>query len=147
MNLYSRSGSELVLSFLPRCSRCIFTGSSLLSDSQPPSSDGNHQSSSPPAVRQYNEIPKPKFFLGVNWELIKNPKILVEYVAKQVRQYGKIYRDKGFPGIPEFLYVADPNDIEKVFRVGDKGYPMRFPIKAWRKARDELKLPYGMFLE
>ncbi len=107
----------------------------------------NRLQTSEPDLRPFKEIPKTKCFLGVNWEFMKDSKKLVEYVSKQVEQYGTIFRDKPFPGFPELLYVVDPTDIEKVFRVGDKGYPKRLPIKFWYHIRDELKLPYGLFFE
>ena len=98
-------------------------------------------------ARPYEEIPKTKYFLGVNWEIMKKPYGLVDYLEKQVRTHGKIFRDKGGPGVPEVVYIVDPKDVELVYRAGDSGYPMRFPMTAWSQARDELKLPYGMFLE
>ena len=108
--------------------------------------NGKTGSGNTPA-RPYEGIPKTKFFLGLNWELMRDPKFLVDYLEKQVRTYGNIFRDKGGPGLPELLFIIDPKDVELVYRAGDRGYPMRFPITEWNQSRDELKLPYGMFLE
>ena len=98
-------------------------------------------------ARPYNEVPRPKNFLNVNWDVVKNPLGLADHMEKRVKSYGKIYKEKGFPGLPELLFIVDPKDIEKVFRAGDKEYPQRFQLPEWTQARDELHLPYGMFLE
>lgn len=41
------------------------------------------------AARQYEEIPKTDTFLGVNWELLRNLKSLVEFLEKQVKKAWK----------------------------------------------------------
>ena len=64
-----------------------------------------------------------------------------------MKTLGKIFRHKGTPGTPELLFIVDPKDVELVYRAADRGYPMRFPLTDWCQSKDELKLPYGMFLE
>ena len=101
----------------------------------------------PAATIPYKKIPKTKCFLGINWELIRNPYSLVEYLEKQVKVYGKIFRDQAVPFVPAYLYIFDPKDVEVVFRMGDKGHPKRYPMKIWKDVCDELKLPHGLFLK
>ena len=97
--------------------------------------------------RLYQDIPSPKTFLSLNWEVLKNPSKLIENIEDRVRSLGSVYIEKGIPGMPEFVVLVDPKDIETVYRAGDKGYPKRFPLTIWTDTREELKLPYGIFLE
>ena len=98
-------------------------------------------------ARPYNEVPRPKNFLNVNWDVIKNPLGFADHMEKRVKSYGKIYKEKGLPGLPELLFIVDPKDIEKVYRAGDKEYPQRFQFLEWMQSRDELHIPYGMVFE
>jgi len=100
-----------------------------------------------PEPLPYKDIPSPKTFLNLNWDVIKNPTSLVENMEERVRSLGNIYVEKGIPGLPAMVVLTDPKDIETVYRAGDKGYPARFPMKIWVDSRDELKLPYGVFLQ
>ena len=98
-------------------------------------------------ARPFSDLPSPNNFLGVNWGLLRDPSSFVDHVDKRVKTIGTIYREKRAPDMPEMLFVVDPEDIEKVYRAGDKGYPMHLPLPGWKESRDELQLPYGMFLE
>ena len=100
-----------------------------------------------PPLRPYSEIPKTKTFMGLNLEVIKDPSRLSNYTEKMVHEVGNIFKMTGVPGLPEMLFVIDPKDVEKVYRSGDQEYPMRIPVNELKQVRDELKVPYGMFLE
>ena len=98
------------------------------------------------AAKSYNEIPKTKTVLGLNMDILRKPTQLAQYMQEQGNQLGPIFRVTGTPGLPEMLCLIDPRDVETVFRVGDGGYPRRFPIPEWVEARKELKKPIGLFL-
>ncbi len=98
-------------------------------------------------ARPYDDIPSSKFFLNINWDMIKNPKSMPQILKKQTDTLGKIFKESGIPGLPPMVFIFDPHDIEKVFRAGDISYPRRFPIDEWVEVRKELNLPKGMFLE
>ena len=114
-------------------------------ESAPPSPKEVGHKEEPP--RPYNEIPFIKNFLGLNLEMMKDPYHMVEHTIKIALQHGYIFKMSGPPSMPAFLFVIDPKDVEKVFRVVDAGYPKRFPINEWMQVREELKIPFGMFLE
>ena len=97
-------------------------------------------------VRPYSEIPATKTTFGLNMELLKDPKKMPEYMEKQTKLHGSIYRLTGAPGLSELVCVTDPRDAETVFRMGDISTPMRFPFDEWKQARKELKKPMGLFL-
>lgn len=98
-------------------------------------------------AQPYSKIPKNKTFLGLNFEIMKDPRKVALYMEEQARKLGNIYRFGGVPGIPEMVVVLDPKDVETAFRVGDVDYPKRFPIWEWKAARKELQKPTGLFLE
>ena len=100
-----------------------------------------------PPIHPYSEIPKTKTFMGLNLEVMKDPSRLPEYTEKMVHEVGNIFKMTGVPGLPEMLFVIDPKDVEKVYRLGDQEYPTRLPFNELKQVRDELKVPYGMFLE
>ena len=97
-------------------------------------------------VRPYSEIPATKTTFGLNMELLKNPKKMPEYMEKQTKLHGSIYRLTGAPGMSELVCATDPRDVETVFRVGDHDIPKRYPLDEWKQAREELKKPTGLFL-
>lgn len=97
-------------------------------------------------VRPYSEIPSTKTTLGLNMDLVKDPKNMPKYMEKQTRLHGNIYRLTGAPGMPELLCVTDPRDAETVFRAGDTDIPKRFSMEEWKLVRKELKKPTGLFL-
>ena len=101
-------------------------------------------------IKKFLEIPTPKRIPILNFsrdfsKVAKNPFKVVNFIKERVEEFGKIYREKLSPGLPEFLFVLDPNDIEKVFRAGGK-YPRRFPLTEWVVARKQVGVPGGVFL-
>ena len=99
------------------------------------------------APRPFSEIPKTKTVLGLNLEVMKDPFRITDYAEKTVHELGHIFRITGTPGIPSMVFVVDPKEIEKVYRLGDQDYPKRFPFDMWKKVREDLKIPFGIFLE
>ena len=98
-------------------------------------------------VRPYSEIPATKTTFGLNMEVLKDgPQKMPEYMEKQTKLHGNIYRLTGAPGMSAVVCVTDPRDAETVFRVGDHDIPKRFPLDEWKIARKELKQPIGLFL-
>ena len=100
-------------------------------------------------VRPYSEIPATKTTFGLNLEVLKkiyNDNKPSEYLEKQTKLHGSIYRLTGAPGLSELVCVTDPRDAETVFRVGDHDIPKRLSLGEWKLARKELKKPMGLFL-
>lgn len=98
-------------------------------------------------AKPWSQVPKTKTTLGLNLELMKNPFRMYEYLQKQAKKLGHMFKLTGVPGLPEMVVVINPKDVEVVYRVGDSGYPQRFPFYEWEEARKELKRSNGMFLE
>ena len=99
-------------------------------------------------AKPFSAIPSPKRIplIGMSSDFLKlSPSNLVQLVYKRVEKLGKIYREKSIPGLPEFLFVLDPEDVAKVFRA-DGRHPRRFPISEWTDVRKELNIPIGLFL-
>ena len=99
-------------------------------------------------ARLFDAIPSPKRIplLGISSDFMKfSPSQAVKLVHKRVEELGKLYREKIVPGLPEFLFVLDPEDVAKVFRA-DGRHPRRFPISEWTTLRKELNIPNGLFL-
>lgn len=69
-------------------------------------------------------------------------KRLLDAQAELVEKYGKIYRIQ-FPGI-EIVPIADPEDVEKVFR-SDGKYPRRFDNHVMDFYRETRKKIPGLF--
>ena len=128
----------------PASSRKHVHQSVFLSTAVPKEDEGTRERLEP---RPYEDIPSPKTFLNLNWKVLKNPAGLVQNMEERVRSLGNIYVEKGIPGMPESVILVDPKGIETVYRAGDKGYPKRFPFPLWIDTREELNIPYGMFLE
>ena len=72
---------------------------------------------------------------------------MADFMEWTTKELGHIFRLPGLPGMPEFVCVVDPADVETVYRTGDTDYPMRFVITEWVRARKEQNQPFGMFLE
>ena len=99
-------------------------------------------------AKPFDAIPSPKRIplIGMSSDFMKfSPSQAVQLVHKRVEKFGRIYREKFVPGLPEFLFVLDPEDVAKVFRA-DGRHPRRFPISEWTDIRKELNLPIGLFL-
>jgi hypothetical protein len=74
-----------------------------------------------------------------------SPTETVRTVRRRVDELGKVYREKLVPGLPEFVFVLDPEDVAKIFRA-DGRHPRRFPISEWMTVKKELNVPIGLFL-
>ena len=99
-------------------------------------------------AKPFSAIPSPKRIplIGMSRDFMKvSTSDLVQAVYRRVEELGKIYREKLFPGLPEFVFVLDPEDVAKVFRA-DGRYPRRFPLPEWIDVRKELNIPIGLFL-
>ena len=110
----------------------------------PSSGDASHFATAKP----FDAIPSPKKIplIGVSRDIMKlSPSQTVHAIKRRVNELGKIFREKMFPGLPEFVFVLDPEDVAKVFRA-DGRHPRRFPIKEWTDVKRELNIPIGLFL-
>ena len=99
-------------------------------------------------AKPFSAIPSPKRIplIGMSRDFMKfTPSQTVRAVYQRVEELGKLYREKLVPGMPEFVFVLDPEDVAKVFRADGK-YPRRFPITEWTDVKKELNLPIGLFL-
>ena len=99
-------------------------------------------------AKPFSAIPSPKRIplIGMSSDFMKfSPSKAVHSVNQRVEKLGKIYREKLFPGLPEFLFVLDPEDVAKVFRA-DGRHPRRFTISEWTDTKKELNIPVGLFL-
>ena len=100
-------------------------------------------------VKRFNEIPGPKGYpiIGTGLEYTKpeNRFRIGKIFKERFDQYGHIYRERMFPGMPEQVVINHPQDVEAVFRA-DGQWPIRplanSPLVAARKAA---KLPEGLF--
>jgi len=99
-----------------------------------------------PPSKPYSAIPKVKTTFGLNMDMLREPYKAADYFERSFRELGFIFKVDGVPGLPEMVCLADPNDIEKVYRIGDADYPVRFQFADWIEARKELNKPIGMFL-
>ena len=134
-------GSSRWLSFTP--------SSAFHQSSYPKNQQEKEQSSATSSTetpRPYSEMPKTKTVLGLNLDVLKDSSNLVGNMEKNFRELGRIFKLTGVPGLSTMVCVVDPEDVEKVFRVGDKGYPERYSIWEWKEARKEANAPFGMFL-
>lgn len=99
-------------------------------------------------AKPFDAIPTPKRIpvLNISRDFVKfTPSRAVQFVQERVQQYGKLFREKSAPGLPEFLFVLDPEDVAKVFRA-DGRYPRRFPLWEWIVVRKQFNIPIGLFL-
>ncbi len=100
------------------------------------------------ATKDFKDMPGPWKIplLGITPEFIKmDPKRLIQEFAKLPQKYGKIFKIKFVPGMPEFVCLFDPEDAKAVFRSEGK-YPQRFPIDIWNESRTAQGKPVGLFL-
>ena len=63
-------------------------------------------------------MPKTKTVLGLNLDVLKDSSNLVGNMEKNFRELGRIFKLTGVPGLSTMVCVVDPEDVEKVFRVG-----------------------------
>ena len=117
--------------------------------SSPAADTSSHSSEAEFATaKPFDAIPTPKRIplIGMSRDFMKfSPSQAVRFVQERVENLGKIFREKMVPGLPEFLFVLDPEDVAKVFRA-DGRHPRRFPISEWTDVRKELNIPTGLFL-
>ena len=113
---------------------------------QQQSSTSESSGQSAETTRPFSEIPKTKTTLGLNLEIMRDPSNVADHLTKAAHELGHIFRVVGTPGLPPMVCVVDPEDVATVFRVGDKDYPQRFRFEVWERARNELDIPFGMFL-
>ena len=67
-------------------------------------------------MKPYDEIPGPKGFpfIGTALDYAKDKRRTYKITLQRVEQYGKLFKEKMMPGLPELVFVIDPADIEKV---------------------------------
>ena len=76
--------------------------------------------------KQFKDIPGPKGYPLIGTALdYRNDKYTIHRVIQgRLDKYGRIYREKVFPALPEQVMIFDPKDIESVFRA-ESEYPHR----------------------
>ena len=144
-------GSQWFIAASTRATRGLVSSpyphsSTSLPHHQQQSSTSESSGQSAETARPFSEIPKTKTTLGLNLEMMRDPSRVADYFTKAAHELGHIFRITGTPGLPPMLCVVDPEDVATVFRVGDKDYPQRFRFEVWERARNELDIPFGMFL-
>ena len=119
------------------------------SASQNPTPSAHSESGSDySTAKPFEAIPTPERIplLGFSRDFAKfSPSKIGQVIQERAKRFGKLYREKMLPGLPEFLFVLDPEDVAKVFRA-DGRHPMRFPITEWTDVRNEHDIPLGLFL-
>ena len=73
----------------------------------------------------------------------RDPLRIHKVVARRVTEYGRLYKEKMAPGLPEMVFVCDPDDVETVFR-GSGKYPQRLPMDFLRISREQLNISQSM---
>ena len=112
--------------------------------SQPAVQDSNNARASP---KPFKEIPSPRGypFIGTALDYAgKNMDKMHVIMRNRYDEYGPIYREKLFPGMPEQVVIFDPDDVETVFRA-DGEWPNRPEGgEVFRKVRKEAALDPGI---
>ncbi len=112
---------------------------------QPEHSSTSSAASQP--LKELRDMPGPWKIplLGVSPELLMaDPKKSIQNFAKLPQKYGKIFKVKLLPGMPELVCVFDPEDAKTVFRSESK-YPRRLPLDIWEETRTAYGKPIGLF--
>ena len=98
--------------------------------------------------KEFKDIPGPKGYPLIGTALdYRNDKYTMSRVIQgRLDKYGRIYREKIFPGFPEQVVIFDPKDVESVFRA-DSEWPQR-PEGGdiFRRLLKEADLNPGLFL-
>ena len=98
----------------------------------------------------YSAIPGPKGLplLGTSLDYARDGNQFKMYnvVRQRMEQYGRLYRERVTPTVPEMVFVCDPKDAEIALRADDKWPSRPFP-DVWADIRRRLQSPLGMFLE
>ena len=76
--------------------------------------------------------------------LRSDPRKSIQLFAELPKKYGKIFKIKILPGMPEMVCVFDPEDAKAVFRSEGK-YPKRIPLDIWKETRTSQGKPLGLF--
>ncbi len=81
---------------------------------------------STPAPKQFEDIPGPRSypFIGTALDYRNDKYTMSNVIKKRFAEFGPIYREAIFPGLPEQVVVCDPQDVETVFRM-DGEWPKR----------------------
>ena len=94
--------------------------------------------------RPYQEIPGPRGLPLIGTMLDhRDPFKMHRVVARRVREYGMLYKEKMGPGASEIVFASDPDDVETVFRASGK-YPQRISFDAARYSREQLDRPFSL---
>lgn len=111
-----------------------------------PMSGGDSTSRSQP-LKELKDMPGPWKvpLLGLSPELMADPKQSIQLFSKLPQKYGKIFKVKLLPGMPELVCAFDPEDAKIVFRNESK-YPQRLPLEIWEESRIANGKPMGLFL-
>jgi hypothetical protein len=100
-------------------------------------------------AKPFSAIPSPKRIplIGMSRDFMKlSPALIVNTIYERVEKLGKIYREKLSPGLPEWVFVLDPEDVAKVFRADGRS-PKRLPLLSdWKNVRKELNMPTALVL-
>lgn len=95
-------------------------------------------------LRPYQEIPGPRGLPLIGTMLDhRDPFRMHKVVARRVREYGMLYKEKMGPGAPEIVFACNPDDVETVFRASGK-YPRRISFDAARYSRERLDKPFSL---
>ena len=124
--------------------------SSAASQPPPDSADRAAENETSAHVRSLREMPGPRGLplLGTALEWARGGRIykISEVIRQRVDKYGTIYREKMFPGIPVQVVIAEPRDLEVVFRA-DGQFPFRPAFgEAHMVARTKAKMTAGIFV-
>lgn len=98
-------------------------------------------------VKAVKDIPGPRGLpvLGSSLDYLKLKEKAHLLFFDRVKEYGSIYKEKMFSGMPYIVTVTDSTDIETVFR-SDGKYPDRPDMPLSYEIRDALKIPYALLL-
>ena len=107
-------------------------------------------SASSARVRSLSEMPGPRGLplLGTSLEWTRDGRIykMSEVVRQRIDKYGTIYREKMFPGMPLQVVIAEPRDVEVVFRAdGQFPFSPGFGGDSLAVGRTKAKLPADIF--
>ena len=71
---------------------------------------------------------------------------MYKVVRQRIEKYGRLYRERVTPTVPEMVFVCDPKDAEIALRADGK-WPSRPYPDVWAEVRKRVQSPLGMFLE
>ena len=127
---------------------CVYTQQPQIQPHPPPPSADPNSTNRNADTKPFDAIPTAKRIpiLGFSYDFMKLPPTnLTRLVEHRVKQFGKIFREKFAPGLPDMLFVLDPEDVAAVFRA-DGRYPRRPLMAEWIAVRKELNIPLGLVL-